>query len=88
MRAARLILVGAVIALGSVLCAASSVLSEDVPRMSKEELKNLLGNPDVIVIDVRQESDWERSDSKIKGAVRETPDEAEFWMKKYAKDKW
>ncbi len=55
--------------------------------MSKEELRSLLGNPDLIVIDVRQEGDWDKSDSKIKGAVREIPDEADFRMEKYPKDR-
>ena len=29
-----------------------------VPRMPKEELKALLGNPDLVIIDVRLDKDW------------------------------
>jgi predicted sulfurtransferase len=65
----------------------TSVLSADAPRMTKEELKALLGQPDLIIIDVRTGSDWTASDLKIKGAVREDPENIESWANKYAKDK-
>jgi len=61
--------------------------SGDAPRMTKEELKALLGNPDLIIIDVRLGKDWVDSDLKIKGAVREDPKAAETWANKYPKDK-
>ena len=59
----------------------------DVPRMTKDELKAMLGNPDLVIIDVRLERDWNKSDSKIKGAVREEPIHIESWANKYPKDK-
>ncbi len=60
----------------------------DGPRMTKEELKPLLGNPDVIVIDARIGASWSASKWKILGAVREDPRaEIEAWAKKYSKDK-
>ena len=31
----------------------TSVLSEDAPKMAQEELKGLLGTPDLIIVDVR-----------------------------------
>jgi predicted sulfurtransferase len=42
----------------------------NVPRMDKEDLRKLLDNPDVIILDVRIQSEWEQSAFKIKGAVR------------------
>jgi hypothetical protein len=57
------------------------------PMMSKEELQPMLGNPDVIIIDVRAGGDWTSSDSKIKGAVREEPGKVDSWMDRYPKDK-
>ena len=45
-------------------------LSADVPMMTKEELKAMLGNPDLVIFDVRLGSDYFSSDLKIKGAVR------------------
>jgi rhodanese-related sulfurtransferase len=65
----------------------TSVLSADVPRMTKDELKALLGNPDLVILDVRASSDWTASDLKIKGAVREDPNDTESWANKYSKDK-
>jgi len=47
------------------------VLSADVPGMTKDELKAMLGDPDLVVLDVRLGRDYISSDSKIKGAVRE-----------------
>ncbi len=61
--------------------------SADAPRMTKEELKASLGSPDLVIIDVRRESDWTGSDLKIKGAVREDPGAVESWENKYPKDK-
>jgi predicted sulfurtransferase len=66
---------------------AFAVASADAPRMSKEELKNRLGDKDIVVIDVRTGYDWEKSDSKIRGAVREDPQHAASWAKKYTKEK-
>ena len=61
----------------------------DVPRISKEELKSMLGNPEVVVIDVRTFFDRKMSVKQIKGAVREDPDptKVKSWAKKYSKEK-
>ncbi len=62
--------------------------SADVRRITKEELKSLLNDPNTTIIDVRQQGDWQGSDLKIKGAVREDPMQEEAsWAKKYSKDK-
>ncbi len=67
--------------------AAEAVTTESVPRMTQEEAKSMLGNPDIIFIDVRAPHDWEASGSKIKGAVREDPSNISAWAEKYPKDK-
>ena len=61
--------------------------SADVPRMKKDELKAMLDNPDLVILDVRAKKDWTDSDSKIKGAIREDPDSVKSWAGKYSKDK-
>jgi predicted sulfurtransferase len=66
---------------------AKAAVADDVPRMSKEELRAMLGNPDVVIIDVRSGKDWDASESKIKDAVREEPRQAKSWADKYDKDK-
>ncbi len=65
----------------------TSAMSADVPRMTQDELRVLLGNPDLVILDVRARSDWTASDLKIKGAVREEPHGVESWANKYSKDK-
>ena len=65
----------------------SQLLSADTPRMSTDELKALLGNPDLTLLDVRSGSDWKDSDLKIQGAIREEPGQINSWSKKYSKEK-
>jgi rhodanese-related sulfurtransferase len=62
-------------------------LAKEASRMTKEELKGLMGKPDVVIIDVRAKSDWEGSKEKIQGAVREDPKKVKDWAAKYPKDK-
>mgnify|MGYP006271400231 CR=1 FL=1 len=59
----------------------------DAPRITKDELKAMLGSPDLVIVDVRYGKDWTDSDIKIKGAVREDPKVFESWANKYAKNK-
>lgn len=47
--------------------------ADNAQRITKEQLLPMLGNPDVIILDVRQPKDWNGSQSKIKGAVRLEP---------------
>ena len=61
--------------------------ASDAPRMTKEELRAKLGDKDIVVIDVRSGHDWEGSDSKIRGAVREDPQDVTPWARKYTKEK-
>jgi rhodanese-related sulfurtransferase len=61
--------------------------ADEVPRMTKEQLKALLNDPDVVILDVRTSRDWKGSEKKIKGAVRENPKRFKSWAHKYPKDK-
>ena len=74
------------------LLLASVLFSPDVsatgpPRITIEELKQRLGNSEIVIVDVRSGSDWTGSERKIAGAVREEPNDVEGWEKRYAKDK-
>jgi len=81
-------LIWAALALGFLLPIAGSDALAQTDRISKEELKSMLGRPDVVVIDVRQPGDLEKSTLKIKGAVREDPrQDVKSWADKYSKDK-
>jgi len=59
----------------------------DVPRISKDELKAKLGSSDVVLLDVRAKADWEKSDKKITGAVRKDPQTVDAWAGTLPKDK-
>ncbi len=60
----------------------------EAPRMTKEELKAKLGNPDIVIIDVRIGEEWKVSKEKIQGAIREDPEkDIKNWAEKYPKDK-
>jgi predicted sulfurtransferase len=79
---------GMVLLIGAALLLSGADASAQVGRMSKEELKAMLGKPDVIIIDVRQPVDLAKSTMMIKGAVREDPkQEVKSWVDKYPKDK-
>jgi rhodanese-related sulfurtransferase len=47
--------------------------ADTAPRITKEQLLPLIGNPDVVIVDARQPKDWDASQSKIKGAIRLDP---------------
>ena len=47
--------------------------------MTIEELQKRLGNPEVVIVDVRIAKDWKTSDSKIKGAIWQDPMNFSDW---------
>lgn len=65
----------------------TSTIAQDVPKITKDELKAMMGNGDLVIIDLRRENHWKSSDSKIEGAVREDPGSIASWAEKYEKDK-
>ena len=76
------------ISLSAVGAMALPTTTKEVPRISKEDLKAMLGKPDVIILDVRLQEQWEVADQKIPGAVHENPaQDATAWLDKYPKDK-
>ena len=60
--------------------------SDKTPRMSKEELKTLIGSDSVVILDSRIAREWDSSPTKIKGAVRLDPSDAKALMYKIPKD--
>ena len=67
--------------------AAAEPTLENVQKMSVAGLKAQLGNPNVIIIDVRTVHDWESSNTMVKGAIREDIRFISNWIDKYPKDK-
>lgn len=84
---ASTVIVAALLSCVGVTVAAEAPLPQDVPRMTKEEVKRVLGSKDLVIVDVRQPKDLDQSNSKIKGALREDPNNVGAWAEKYPKDK-
>ena len=60
---------------------------QEVPRVDQQTLKGWLNDPQVVLLDVRAPHDWQSSDKKIKGAVRQDPKEVKTWAAGLPKEK-
>jgi rhodanese-related sulfurtransferase len=69
------------------LVVASLAVSGDVNWISKDDLRAVLDDPDTTVLDVRKSRDWDASDVKVKGAVREDSADISEWAQNYPKDR-
>lgn len=45
----------------------------DAPRITGEEVRALLNDPSLLILDARTDSEWKRTERKITGAVRIDP---------------
>jgi rhodanese-related sulfurtransferase len=70
-----------------VMGASLPATAAEAQRMSKETLKAMTDNTDVVIIDVRSNRDWKSGDLKIAGAVREKALQTATWASKYDKHK-
>jgi len=68
-----------VVVLFSAVLVASAAQAAEVGLLTKEALKPMLDNPDVVVLDVRTGRDWSSSEFKVKGAVRAEPGDFDQW---------
>ena len=61
---------------------------EQVPRLTKEAVKEMLGKPDVVIVDIRYIRQYEQSDKKLPGAVFVQPENFDEFVKNHPqKDK-
>ena len=84
----RLILMAFIVV--GIVMVTTLAMSKVIPMVTMvaiDELRGMLDNPDFTLIDVRYDKDWEGSDMKIKGAVREDYRDVKSWGDKYPKDK-
>lgn len=56
---------------------------EQVPRLTKETVKDMLGKPDVVIVDIRFIKQYEESDRKLPGAVFTQPEILDEFVKKF-----
>ena len=59
----------------------------EIDRISPDDVNQLLGQPGIVIIDVRKPRDWSRTSQKILTAVRHDPSKVDQWAGKYRKDK-
>jgi hypothetical protein len=65
----------------------SASAADGISRISKEQLKEMLDNSDVVILDVRISEDWQKSEFKIKGAIRKRPELFDSWANEFPRDK-
>lgn len=65
----------------------SPALAGSVGLMEVQELKEVIGSDDVVILDVRSGRDWSTSEFKIPGAIRASGGEFAQWGNTFPKDK-
>ncbi len=61
--------------------------ASEISMISGIQLKRILDNPEIVIIDVRGSKDWRSSNTKIKGAVQRIPKNFESWAHDFPTDK-
>ena len=61
--------------------------AEAVSKITADELNSILGNEDLVVIDSRKTSDWEKSEEMILGAFRGDPWKTDEWISDLSPEK-
>jgi rhodanese-related sulfurtransferase len=79
-------LVAAIVVCAIVFWGLAPAIGSDAPRITKEDLQKDMNDGTAIVIDVRTGRDWNNTEKKIKGAVRQEPGAVKDWAGQYAKD--
>ena len=70
----------------SLLPMGKALAADDIPLMTKDELKAILDAEDVTILDVRVGKDWKSSEFKIKGAIRTDPKQIDKWSENLRKE--
>jgi rhodanese-related sulfurtransferase len=78
-------LMGVSMSIGCV--SADTATSRDIPTITIHELRSMMGDSGVIIVDVRPEQQWKASEFKIISAVHENPNAVKSWAERYQKDK-
>lgn len=63
-----------------------TAVAKNVQLITKEELKPIMNDGDVVILDVRRGRDWNSSEFKIQGAVRVDAKKIKKWAGNYSKD--
>lgn len=57
-------------------------------KITAHQLLKSLNNPKVLILDIRTTGSWQKSEYKIKGAVRKNPKRFDSWADDLPADKW
>jgi len=74
-----------VFSLSSDLCGEENLPLSGVPRVTKEQIKELVGQADFVLLDVRPNEQWRATQVKLPGAIHEDPEDVKGWAEKYQK---
>jgi phage shock protein E len=83
----KLLIILLMFVVGFAATATAVSAASEIPRITKEDAKGKIDDPNVVFLDVRTGSDWRASAFKIKGAVYEEQGKFEEWAKNYDKNK-
>lgn len=67
--------------------ASSPAAEPGIRQVDKDTLKAMLGDPQLLIIDVRSPGSWAQSASKIPGAIRRDPHQVAAWGPALPRDK-
>lgn len=86
MRVVKMAVLFLVFVLGPLTVSAKEIPFPEISRITSKALKSMLGDKDIVIIDVRLEEQWQVADSKIMRAVHWDPKKYKTWAKKHSKD--
>lgn len=58
----------------------------EIPRISLNDAKDMLGKPGVTLLDCRLEEQWNASENKLPGAMHENPADVKSWAERYPRE--
>jgi hypothetical protein len=69
-----------------VLSAEQGLSISSAPKVTKEQIKELVGKEGFFLLDVRPNEQWRATPVKLPGAVHEDPEDVTAWAYRYPKD--
>jgi hypothetical protein len=86
MIAAVLVVLSFALPLAPVLSAEQGLSISSAPKVTKEQIKELVGKEGFFLLDVRPNEQWRATPVKLPGAVHEDPEDVAAWASRYRKD--
>jgi hypothetical protein len=71
---------------GTGFSAEQALSISSAPKVTKEQIKELVGKEDFFLLDVRPNEQWRATPVKLPGAVHEDPEDVGAWAYRYRKD--